>query len=355
MKVSSTGKETVVSADPLVISALKARISPLLGGQAIGECLKFDAQQASKDAFSPEIHRICNFLNSAIPVTASDADLLKEPSLHLGAFATAANCTAIPATFGPCGTVKRPIACLLREIFALNTEKKAKHDGTMRAESAVDILYLPVPVPVIFDPPDDSDVAIRVAVLPGMDRETVFGLVNQAIRVTMAKPLIKATYVDVDVEGFESDLQADLEKRCDFYFVKDDKEISGNRRSFDIYAIPKTGAVTEKQKDELEKVFHRLELRMCTGCGEMFSDTTVSEVCIERQPDRHELKQIPFDDGQLEHLSDEVQGILVRYECCGVVVKGSPGCVEVVKGPVHVLESETKSKFDITVTTGVQL
>ena len=355
MKVTSSGTETVVSAEPLVISALKARISPLLGGQAVGECLKFQAQPASKDTFSPEIHRICNFLNPAIPVTASDADLLKEPALHLDSFAAAANCTAIPGTFQRYGTVKRPIACLLREIFALNKEKEARHDGTMSMESTVNILYVPIPVPVIFEPPDDSDVTVRVAVLPGMDRQTVFGLVDQAITATMAKPLIKASYGGVDVEGFESDLQDALEKRCEFYFVKDDKDMSGSMRSFDIYAIPKTGQVTDKQKDELEKVFHRLELRVCTGCGEVFSDTTASETCIERQPDRHELKQIPFDDGQLEHLSDEVQGILVNYECCGVVVKGSPGCVEVVKGPVHVLEPETKSTFALTVITGVQL
>ena len=85
-----------------------------------------------------------------------------------------------------------------------------------------------------------------------------------------------------------------------------------------------------------------MRVRECDRCGKKMTDGEANEECVIPTHD-HTGERQPLQDGSMEK---EVQGTIVeKWSCCGVIVKGSIGCITHPGGDRHVLTSETDSKW----------
>lgn len=355
---SHEAKECVFTGSPLEISCLKASIRSLIGDVPLHDCLRFDAENVSGPVVDlpAGVRDIIHFIYPDLPRDAPIAAFAGQPGLRLDLWAAANNAT-VPSRSdfvdGP--VVRTPIASFMREVFCLSVDGRSRRCADIQDESPVYVMYLPIPIPVVFQTVDEKDVRILFGPVPGVEAEAAAKLLDTAVEAVQAKQILVASYKDVDILGLERDVQESLEKRLECYLIKSRDTYADEARSFVLYALPKSGTVEQKLIDGLERLFHGIELRQCTGCHRLLSDQSVSEPCVERV-NAHVGQMIPFENGETKRIDDRLMKVVVKWSCCGELPEDAPGCVEIPKGNVHVLEGLSEvSRWEHQVVAGASI
>jgi len=120
---------------------------------------------------------------------------------------------------------------------------------------------------------------------------------------------------------------------------------------FDLYFLPHIMARSIKYnafKEYVEANFKRIKLYHCIQCGKYFTEENGGG-CVESI---HTDVQIPFDDGEKEHMDVEVDPprIYVRFKCCPdrEWIKDDPqsGCCQIEKNHAYNKDEEIQSTFE---------
>jgi len=173
-------------------------------------------------------------------------------------------------------------------------------------------------------------------------------LLHAAIQAVRRGPFKTITFTDVDILGFEQSRQAILASTYKVALLKGEDKIRGTegRRSFVVLVTPLSGQFAPTFNRDIEKEFIRISLFQCVACEKIFSDAT-EEPCVkfEHGPD---CKQLPFDDGEMQHFDDETQQMLVNWSCQGVVPADDSGCLRIHLEQCHIADGQdSTSKFEI--------
>lgn len=322
-KVTTENGETVITAAPYLIDALKQSLRTTIGCEDKYALTTFQFVE-QKTSIDPQIRNAFQILYPELRL-----DLLEE-----------AEKLPLPTNFPNHPPTKRipiTIASFLIEAFAKNqsVEHKCQVDKEYEIHP-VYVLYIPIPVPVQFYRVSEKSVELSLSDSPIIPLNVQISLVEKAIKSISVRKVAVAHFTDVDIEGFETDVQASIGESLKAFLLKSRNEINKDARSFKVYIMPKnqyTQSVDDVEyltqiKNRLEKKFFMIERRKCQGCDMVISD-------ISNEPLKKYLSMddyIPFPDGKLEHVEYDEYGdeIIFVNTKDGQIEKGYDDNIEVV-------------------------
>lgn len=245
-----------------------------------------------------------------------------------------------------------PFAAFLIETFSNNQPKhfQTQFSKQFLFQKTILNLNLLAPLPVAFEfIQQKSTVQLSFADTPSTTAQQIYNQVKLALNIFNTVKPITIRFSDVCSEHstpeFLRKLSEDFE--CVIllqYFGRKDPKI--DLVTFDLYVLPSRPGkdyretLIMKFKDVFDKYFNA---KHCPRCGKFFP--VISSSNEECGINEHEGNQIPFDDGQLEHvetLEDGTTMTLVRFECCGEVEKGSTPTEFMKFGDLHIPEENPK-------------
>ena len=341
-KVTTENGKTIITAAPYLIDALKQSFRKTIGCEDKYALTTFQFVE-NKTVIDPQIKDTLQMLYPNMRL-----DLLEE-----------AEKLPLPTNFTHHPPSKRiPItaASFLVEAFAKNQSTNVKCQVDKDYENhPVYILYIPIPIPVQFYRVSEKLVELSLSDSSVVPLKVQNSLIEKALESIYVRKIAVAHFTDVDLEGFEKDVQVSMGETLKAYLLKSDDDIKNESRSFKVYIMPKNEFAQsvddvkylEQIKNRLEKKFFMIERRKCVGCDQIISD-------ISPEPFRRYLSSedyLPFEDGLLEHEFIDQYGnkiILVNTKN-GVIEKGVDDDIEIEVCNHQGEPSISQSKLDFEI------
>lgn len=298
-KVSTENGQTVITASPYLIDALKQTLRTTIGCEDKYALTTFEFVE-QKTSIDPQVRNAFQMLYPDLRL-----DLLEE-----------AEKLPLPTLFPNHPPTKRiPItaASFLVEAFAKNQSISVKCQVDKEYETRpVYVLYIPIPVPVQFYRVSEKSVELSLADSPVVPLNVQVSLIEKAIKSIFVRKIAVAHFTEVDLEGFENDTQIAMGETLKAYLLKSRNVINKDARSFNVYIMPKNQfaqSVDDVEylaqiKNRLERKFFAIERRKCQGCDMVYSDIS-NEPCVKHiSSDDY----IPFPDGKDVHTEYDESG-----------------------------------------------
>ncbi|KAK8900290.1 hypothetical protein M9Y10_002613 [Tritrichomonas musculus] len=321
-KVQTENGQTTITASPYLIDALKQTFRKIIGCEEKYALSSFEFKD-KKTEIEPQILNALMMLYPEMRI-----DLLEE-----------AEKLPLPTNFPHHPPTKRiPIAAasFLIEAFARNQSASVKCQVEKDYESnPIYVLYIPIPIPIKFKRVSEKEVELSFSDSPIISNQVQISLIENAIKSIFIRKIAVASFKDVDLEGFENDIQESMGETLKAYLLKSRNEINGDARSFKIYIMPKNQFAQSiddvdylrQIRNRLEKKFFLIERRRCQGCDMVYSD-------ISNEPLRKYLSSedyIPFEDGKSEHVQLDEYGneVIMVNTRNGPIEKGYGDDIEV--------------------------
>lgn len=314
----------------------------------------------SANKITKKIRKAIHIIHPNIdPVKTTDEELLANESLglkYLGAAAVIKKPEINYFTVNVC-QIPLVVASFIIELFHVSKENPHLVNKNFSKDS-VHMIYCPIPVYVRFHVNDDSTVNLMIPNFTTLQADEILKLMTALIRSISDMPLLVTHFTDVDVEGFDNDTIHSFahknRKENHAVVLKSDDEYSddGTYRSFKLYTaflVDPNDQILKNYHDSCEKIYFSISRRECLECHQIVSDAQKNDECVSYV---HEGNIIPFDDGQMEHLSQDENGKpikLVRYSCCPDVesILDDPmgGCIAVQHGVHKTARNSDLSKW----------
>lgn len=296
---------------------------------------------------TPKIKKAIHIIHPDIDLTkVTDEQLIANESLGLKYLEAAAKVKKpdINSFIVDVRRIPAVVASFIIELFHVSKENP-HHVNKCMVRDSVHMIYCPIPVYVRFLFNDDSTVSLKIANFSFLPANEVLKLLTALINSISDLPLMVTHFKDVDVEGFENDIIHSFahknRKDNQAVILKSEDRLSddGTYRSFDLYAAflnEPNDQILKNYHDSCEKIYFSIARRECLECHQIVSDAQKNDECVSYV---HEGNRIPFDDGQMEHQSEDENGkpiTLVRYSCCpeieSVLDDPMSGCIAVQHG-----------------------
>ncbi|KAK8894470.1 hypothetical protein M9Y10_022904 [Tritrichomonas musculus] len=304
-----------------------------------------DMESAKK--ITPKIKKAIHLIHPDIDATKStDEQLISNESLGLKYLEAAAKVKKPDINSFIVEVCKVPlvVASFILELFHVSKENP-HYVNKILGRDSVHMIYCPIPVYVRFQFVEEYTISLKVANLLTLPANITLKLVSNLVHSISDMPLIVTHFKDVDAEGFDNgDVHTFAHKnKKDNHIVvlKSDDNFSndGTYRSFNLYGALLTepnDQFIKNYHDSCEKIFFSITRRECMECHQIISDAQKDDECVSYV---HDGNRIAFDDGQMEHKSEDENGkaiTLVRYSCCpdveSVLEDPMSGCIAVSHG-----------------------
>ena len=159
-----------------------------------------------------------------------------------------------------------------------------------------------------------------------------------------------AQFINVDIFNFDIGSVKTISEKLKYSLIKSEDIGTEKAAGFAIWCLPNEVGIDpfKKFEESCREEFKKIQTFYCLKCEKFLSANYSGECFISE----HTGNQIPFDDGQKEHVEYSLEGdnyeqiVLVRFSCCGVIPKSqmNEGCFKMVF-PCHKFTDESPSRL----------
>lgn len=239
-------------------------------------------------------------------------------------------------------------ASFLIEIFCNDQPNEARFQFTKQflMKKTVLTLNLIAPLPVAFEfVQAKSTVRLSFADTPHIDAHKISDQVKLALNLFNTVKSFSVRFQNVCADFYRPDFLEKMSNDLNCVLLSNFimKDQATGLITFDMIILP-----SRPGKDYRESLIMKFKAifdnyffaKRCDKCGRFF--TEISSPNDECGIYEHEGNQIPFEDNQMEHIETMEDGstiTLVKYECCGEVIKGSQPQEFMKFGDIHFQEN----------------
>lgn len=311
---------------------------------------------------TPFYHKAIKYLSLCLDVPKEDPDPESVIEFHADWIRKDLNPVCSVEKFTQCQRdISYPRGAFLIDIFCSNQPKEFRHQymKNFLMKKTILNLNLIAPLPVAFEYIQQTQsLKLSFADTQTITAQQISNQVNLALNLFNTIKPFSVRFQNICPYFYNFDFFDKISNENNCVFLTNPLGTDPNTKlfSFDMIVFPSRPGkdyrdnLIEKFKEIFNKYFFA---KHCDRCSRFFTEIGCpNDECGVYE---HEGNQIPFDDGKMEHTETMEDGstiTLVKYECCGEVIKDSIPQEYMKFGDFHIPEDPQKiySAFNCQIT-----